>query len=45
MTEKIKYAIPASVGIIAIGIVLIYIGNWWGLSLIILGIFLALIGR
>jgi hypothetical protein len=45
MAEKIKYAIPASVGIIVIGIVLIYTGNWWGLGLIILGMFLALIGR
>jgi len=45
MTEKIKYAIPASVGIIAIGILLVYTGNWWGLGLIIFGIFLALIGR
>jgi hypothetical protein len=45
MTEKIKYAIPASVGIIALGLVLIYTGNLWGLGLIIFGIFLALIGR
>ena len=46
MKDEAKILLPASVGIICIGIVLCYLNNWLGgLFFIGLGIFLAYIGR